>query len=55
MPIEAKGAGLTTTTRTSKALSAMEDLYRDGNTLSYGDNKASDDAIDRVVGKMNAE
>jgi pre-mRNA-splicing factor SYF2 len=41
--------------QSSKALSAMEDLYRDANTLSYGDNKASDDAIDRVVGKINAE
>ncbi|KAG7544357.1 hypothetical protein FFLO_03236 [Filobasidium floriforme] len=41
--------------QSSKALSAMEDLYRDANTLSYGDNKASDDAIDRVVGKINAD
>jgi pre-mRNA-splicing factor SYF2 len=40
---------------TSKALSAAESLYRDANTLAYADNKPSEEAIDRVVGKMNAE
>jgi pre-mRNA-splicing factor SYF2 len=39
----------------SRAVGAMENLYRDANTLAYGDNKASDEAIDRVVGKMNEE
>lgn len=34
---------------------AAENLYRDANTLIYGDNKPSEEAIDRVVGKINAE
>ncbi|KAF9520638.1 hypothetical protein BS47DRAFT_1335822, partial [Hydnum rufescens UP504] len=34
---------------------ASEDLYRDANTLQYGDNKPSEDAIDRVVNKLNNE
>ncbi|KAF8624661.1 hypothetical protein AX17_006992 [Amanita inopinata Kibby_2008] len=34
---------------------ASENLYRDANTLVYGDNKPSEDAIDRVVGKMNRD
>ena len=34
---------------------AAENLYRDANTLIYGDNKPSEDAIDRVVGKINKE
>ena len=34
---------------------AAESLYRDANTLLYADNKPSEDAIDRVVGKINAE
>jgi len=32
---------------------AAEALYRDANTLTYGDNKPSEDAIDRVVSKLN--
>jgi hypothetical protein len=40
---------------TSKSLTAAESLYRDANTLAYADNKPSEEAIDRVVGKMNAE
>ncbi|KAF9525265.1 SYF2 splicing factor-domain-containing protein [Crepidotus variabilis] len=32
---------------------ASENLYRDANTLIYGDSKPSEDAIDRVVSKMN--
>ena len=56
VPVGAKGSSSTVIkASTNRALGAMEDLYRDGNTLSYGDNKASDDAIDRVVGKMNDE
>lgn len=39
----------------ASALAAAEDLYRDANTLAYGDNKPSEDAIDRVVSKMNLE
>lgn len=34
---------------------AHENLYRDANTLIYGDNKPSDEAIDRVVGKINKD
>ncbi|TDL28006.1 SYF2-domain-containing protein [Rickenella mellea] len=32
---------------------AAESLYRDANTLLYADNKPTEDAIDRVVGKLN--
>ena len=34
---------------------AAESLYRDANTLLYADNKPSEDAIDKVVEKMNQE
>jgi pre-mRNA-splicing factor SYF2 len=34
---------------------AAEDLYRDANSLLYADNKPSEEAIDRVVGKLNRE
>ncbi|KAF8693975.1 hypothetical protein AX14_002227 [Amanita brunnescens Koide BX004] len=34
---------------------AAENLYRDANTLIYGDNKPSEDAIDRVVSKINRD
>ncbi|KII91685.1 hypothetical protein PLICRDRAFT_104991 [Plicaturopsis crispa FD-325 SS-3] len=34
---------------------AAENLYRDANTLMYGDSKPSEDAIDRVVGKINKD
>ena len=34
---------------------AADSLYRDANTLLYADNKPSEEAIDRVVGKLNAE
>ncbi|KLT43457.1 mRNA splicing factor SYF2 [Cutaneotrichosporon oleaginosum] len=37
------------------ALSAAEDLYRSADTLAYGDSKPSEDAVDRVVGKINKE
>ncbi|WVQ78922.1 hypothetical protein IAT38_001014 [Cryptococcus sp. DSM 104549] len=36
-------------------LSASEDLYRGANTLAYGDSKPSEEAIDRVVGKINKD
>jgi pre-mRNA-splicing factor SYF2 len=32
-----------------------ESLYRDANSLSYADNKPSEEAIDRVVNKLNNE
>lgn len=34
---------------------AHENLYRDSTTLLYGDNKPSEEAIDRVVSKINKE
>jgi len=34
---------------------AHENLYRDSSTLLYGDNKPSEEAIDRVVSKINKE
>jgi len=34
---------------------AAENLYRDANTLIYGDNKPSEDAIDRMVTKINRD
>jgi pre-mRNA-splicing factor SYF2 len=34
---------------------AAENLYRDANSLAYADNKPTEDAIDRVVGKINRE
>jgi pre-mRNA-splicing factor SYF2 len=34
---------------------ARDALYRDANTLLYGDNKPTEDAIDRVVSKLNQE
>ncbi|KAF8610575.1 SYF2-domain-containing protein [Ceratobasidium sp. AG-I] len=40
---------------TSNALTASEHLYRDANSLLYGDNKPSEDAIDRVVSKLNLD
>lgn len=39
----------------STAVAAAADLYRDANSLIYADNKPSDDAIDRVVAKINLE
>ncbi|KAG9090000.1 hypothetical protein FS749_000893 [Ceratobasidium sp. UAMH 11750] len=40
---------------TSNALTASEHLYRDANSLLYGDNKPSEEAIDRVVSKLNLD
>jgi pre-mRNA-splicing factor SYF2 len=34
---------------------AAESLYRDANSLLYADNKPSDEAIDRVIGKINQD
>lgn len=39
----------------STALAASADLYRDANSLIYADSKPSEDAIDRVVAKINLE
>jgi len=40
---------------TSNALTASENLYRDANSFLYGDNKPTEDAIDRVVSKLNLD
>lgn len=34
---------------------AADNLYRDANSMLYGDNKPSEEDIDRVVGKINQE
>lgn len=34
---------------------AAESFYRDSNTLIYGDHQPSEEAIDRVVNKVNLE
>jgi len=34
---------------------AAETLYRDANTLLYADNKPTEEAIDRVIGKLNID
>lgn len=34
---------------------AAENLYRDANSMLYGDSKPSEEDIDRVVGKINQE
>lgn len=39
----------------SRGLTRAEDLYRGANTLAYGDNKPSEDAIDRVSAQINKE
>lgn len=48
-------AGGSSSYRRSGALSASEDLYRGADTLAYGDNKPSEDALDRVTGQINKE
>jgi pre-mRNA-splicing factor SYF2 len=42
-------------TGASASGSVAEGLYRDANSLSYADNKPSEEAIDRVVNKLNNE
>lgn len=34
---------------------AAENLYRDVNTFAYADHKPSEDAIDRVIGRLNVD
>jgi pre-mRNA-splicing factor SYF2 len=47
-------AGPSSASRT-RGLTAAEDLYRGADTLAYGDSKPSEDAVDRVIGKINKE
>lgn len=44
-----------TTNPDAAALAAAQDLYRDANSFVYADHKPSEDAIDRVIGKINLE
>ncbi|WVQ77326.1 hypothetical protein IAR50_007010 [Cryptococcus sp. DSM 104548] len=39
----------------SSALTKSEDLYRGADTLAYGDNKPSEEAVDRVMAKINKD
>ena len=55
VPVNATNDSLVAAGPSNKGLTASEDLYRGADTLSYGDSKPSEDAIDRVVGKINKE
>ncbi|KAK1927819.1 SYF2 splicing factor-domain-containing protein [Papiliotrema laurentii] len=56
VPVNATNESLIASGSSSrKGLTASEDLYRGADTLSYGDSKPSEDAIDRVVGKINKD
>jgi len=51
-PTQSSGQVMTVT---QQQRMAAENLYRDANTLIYGDNNPSEDAIDRVVSKINKD
>ncbi|KAF8328687.1 SYF2 splicing factor-domain-containing protein [Cantharellus anzutake] len=53
--IKAASSTSSTSITPISATLAAEDLYRDANTLQYGDNKPSEEAIDRVVAKLNLD
>ncbi|KIO01638.1 hypothetical protein M404DRAFT_1003030 [Pisolithus tinctorius Marx 270] len=38
---------------TTEQRMAVDAFYRDANTLLYGDNKPSDEAVDRLISKLN--
>ncbi|KIR34375.1 pre-mRNA-splicing factor SYF2 [Cryptococcus deuterogattii MMRL2647] len=52
-------AGATSSSLTASSsktgLSGAEDLHRGADTLAYGDNKPSEDAVDRVISKINKD
>jgi len=52
-PTQASGSQLVPTAHQQQL--AAESLYRDANSLLYADNKPSDEAIDRVIGKINQD
>ncbi|KAH9064532.1 mRNA splicing factor SYF2 [Lactarius vividus] len=52
-PAQASGSQLVPTAHQQQL--ASESLYRDANSLLYADNKPSDEAIDRVIGKINQD
>jgi pre-mRNA-splicing factor SYF2 len=49
------GTDLITTGGSSEVARAGELLYRDANSFIYADHKPSEDAIDKVVEKLNVE
>lgn len=55
MPVGATSQSLAVAGPSNKGLTASEDLYRGADTLSYGDNKPSEEAIDRLTSKINKE
>jgi pre-mRNA-splicing factor SYF2 len=53
-----KGEGqiaVASSSSSGSALAAFDDLYRDANSLVYADNKPSEEAIDRVISKLNID
>ncbi|KIP09956.1 hypothetical protein PHLGIDRAFT_85904 [Phlebiopsis gigantea 11061_1 CR5-6] len=48
-------AGSSATPTSVQQRLAAESLYRDANSLLYADNKPTEEAIDRVVGKINVD
>jgi pre-mRNA-splicing factor SYF2 len=52
-PTQASGSQLVPTAHQQQL--AAESLYRDANSLLYADDKPSDEAIDRVIGKINQD
>ncbi|KAH9990203.1 SYF2-domain-containing protein [Russula compacta] len=52
-PAQASGSQMIPTAHQQQV--AAEGLYRDANSLLYADNKPSDEAIDRVIGKINQD
>ena len=53
VPIGSTSQSLAVAGPSNKGLTAAEDLYRGADTLSYGDNKPSEEAIDRLTSKIN--
>lgn len=54
VPVGATSSSLVASS-SKTGLSGAEDLYRGADTLAYGDNKPSEDAVDRVISKINKE
>ncbi|KAI0252762.1 SYF2-domain-containing protein [Lactifluus subvellereus] len=52
-PTEPSGSQVVPTAHQQQV--AAESLYRDANSLLYADNKPTDEAIDRVIGKINQD
>jgi len=52
-PTQASGSQMVPTAHQQQL--AADSLYRDANSLLYADNKPSDEAIDRVIGKINQD